>query len=312
LKTNQTKTSNTQNVKNMQYTFSFLLLCCIGSVAMAQNPVMDSAPAVKKEASVVNHTQKTGAKPTYGQTITLHVNTFLGDSLFMSTRRDYKKAQEITLPTQEQYAAEPDMPAILKTVLGMSVGDSVTILEPIADELREGLPEGFKNAANIRYQVVLSSIVTAEDLAKRAAEAQVKAEATKARSASVAQQVQTALTDYKAGKLGNRLQKSASGLEYIIIEKGTGAPIKMGDHIDTHYYGALKSTGAMFDNSFDRGESIDFPVGNLVPGFNEGMLLLNRGGKAIIFIPSALGYGEQGAGEVIPPNSDLVFYMELN
>lgn len=67
----------------------------------------------------------------------------------------------------------------------------------------------------------------------------------------------------------------------------------------------------MFDNSFERGEPAPFPVGQLIPGFNEGMQLLNRGGKAILFIPPALGYGEAGAGDVIPSNADLVFYIEM-
>ena len=67
----------------------------------------------------------------------------------------------------------------------------------------------------------------------------------------------------------------------------------------------------MFDNSYDRGGPSPFTVGGLIPGFNEGMKLLNRGGKALLFIPSDLGYGEQGAGAEIPPNTDLVFYIEM-
>jgi FKBP-type peptidyl-prolyl cis-trans isomerase FkpA/FKBP-type peptidyl-prolyl cis-trans isomerase FklB len=67
----------------------------------------------------------------------------------------------------------------------------------------------------------------------------------------------------------------------------------------------------MFDNSYDRGGPAPFNVGSLIPGFNEGMKLLNRGGKALLFIPSKLGYGEQGAGGDIPPNADLVFYIEM-
>jgi FKBP-type peptidyl-prolyl cis-trans isomerase FkpA len=229
----------------------------------------------------------------------------------MSTRRDYGGAREVTLPAKEQFDSEPQIPGIFKAVLTMANGDSCTLLEPIADELREGLPEGFKNIPHIRYIIVLTDIISPEMLKRREAEAQKLIEAAKARGAAVAAELQTSLTDYKAGKLGAKLQKSISGLEYIILDKGTGPAVKMGDQINTHYYGVLKSTGVMFDNSFDRGEAIPFPVGQLVPGFNEGMLLLNRGGKAIIFIPAALGYGDQGAGEAIPPNSDLVFYMEL-
>lgn len=289
----------------------FAVLLAGSGALTAQNPIADAAPAAPPQVKISNHTKKAGPKAAFGETVLLQVYTYLGDSLFMSTRRDYGGAREVTLPTKEQFDAEPQMPAIFKAIPDMAKGDSVTINEPIANELREGLPEGFKNISDIRYQVVLVDIITAETIQKRQAEAQKAAEATKARSAAVATEVQAALAGYKAGTLGDKLQKTASGLEYIILEKGTGAPIKMGETISTHYYGALKSTGAMFDNSFDRGEPIPFPVGQLVPGFNEGMMLLNRGGKAIIFIPAALGYGADSPGDVIPPNSDLVFYMEM-
>lgn len=291
--------------------YAIVVLCAFAASIQAQNPVMDAAPAKAPALQITNHTNKAGEKAQYGATVSINVYTFLGDSLFMSTRRDYGGARELTLPTKEQFDTEPQIPGIFKAVLTMAKGDSCTLLEPIAAELRDGLPEGFKNISAIRYNVVLADIISPEVLQKRQEEAQKAMEVTKARSAAVATEVQTALADYKAGKLGTKLQKSASGLEYIILEKGAGVPVKMGDQINTHYYGVLKTTGVMFDNSFDRGEAIPFPVGQLVPGFNEGMLLLNRGGKAIVFIPSALGYGEQGAGETIPPNSDLVFYMEL-
>ena len=229
----------------------------------------------------------------------------------MSTRRDYGGAREIALPAKEEFEAEAQVPAFLKAIMTMAEGDSVTVFEAIPDEHREQLPEGFKNVPAIRYEAVLVDIVSLEELQKREAEAQKMMEATTARGAIVATEVQTAITGYKAGTLGKKLQKTASGLEYIILEQGTGAPISMGDEISTHYYGVLTADGQMFDNSFDRGEPAPFPVGQLIPGFNEGMQLLNRGGKAILFIPPALGYGEAGAGDVIPANADLVFYIEM-
>lgn len=287
--------------------FLFLLLLLPGAIA-AQNPTTEAAlPQVK----ITNHTNKTGPKATFGETVSMQVYTYLGDSLFMSTRRDYGGAREIVLPLKEQFEADPQAPAFLKAIMAMAEGDSVTVLEPIADELREQMPEGFKTVPAVRYEAVLVDIVSAEELQVREAEAQKMREASVARGATVAKEVQTALAGYKAGTLGDKLRKTASGLEYLIIEQGTGAPIKMGDEINTHYYGVLTADGQMFDNSFDRGEPAPFPVGQLVPGFNEGMQLLNRGGKAILFIPPALGYGEAGAGEVIPPNANLVFYIEM-
>ncbi|MDZ4679577.1 MAG: FKBP-type peptidyl-prolyl cis-trans isomerase [Saprospiraceae bacterium] len=287
--------------------YLFSLLLWSGAIA-AQNPVTDAVPP---QVKITNHTNKTGPKATFGETVSMQVYTYLGDSLFMSTRRDYGGAREIALPTKEEFEAEPQAPAFLKAIFSMAKGDSVTVLESIPDEQREQLPEGFQTIPAIRYEAVLVDVVSLEELQKREAEAEKMMEAAIARGAVVAAEVQTAIAGYKAGTLGNKLQKTASGLEYLILEQGTGASISMGDEISTHYYGVLTADGTMFDNSFDRGEPAPFPVGQLIPGFNEGMLLLNRGGKAILFIPPALGYGEQGAGDAIPPNAGVVFYIEL-
>ncbi len=286
--------------------FLFSLLLCSGALA-AQNPVA-TAPS---EVKITNHTNKPGLKAGFGQTVSIQVYTYLGDSLFMSTRRDYGGAHEIALPTKEQFEAETQAPAFLTAIFSMAEGDSATIIEPIPEELRVQMPEGFKTIPAVRYEAVLVDIVSLEEMQKREAEFEKMMEATIARGAIVATEVQTALAGYKAGTLGKNLQKSASGLEYIILEQGTGAPINMGDEINTHYYGVLTADGQMFDNSFDRGEPTPFPVGQLIPGFNEGMQLLNRGGKAILFIPPVLGYGEAGAGDAIPANADLVFYIEM-
>jgi len=286
--------------------FLFSLLLWPGAIA-AQNPVTDAATP---EVKITNHTNKPGPKAAFGETVFVQVYTYLGDSLFMSTRRDYGGAREIVLPTKEQFEEDTQAPAFLKAIMSMAEGDSVTVLEPIADELREQMPEGFKTTPHVRYEAVLVDILSAEELQIREAEAEKMREASIARSPIVATEVQNAIGAYKAGTLGKKLQKTASGLEYILLEQGTGAPISAGDFINTHYYGALATDGTMFDNSFDRGEPGSFRPDLLIPGFSEGMQLLNRGGKAILFIPAALGYGEEGGGG-IPPNADLVFYIEM-
>ena len=132
------------------------------------------------------------------------------------------------------------------------------------------------------------------------------------RTAEIAAKIKADLDAYKANTLGDKLKSTASGLEYIIHEQGTGASVKDGDFVPTHYYGVLKSTGVEFDNSFTGGgDPPTFRVGDLIDGFNEGMKLLNRGGKATLFIPWQLGYGANGSGS-IPAKADLVFYIELN
>ncbi len=103
-----------------------------------------------------------------------------------------------------------------------------------------------------------------------------------------------------------------SGLEYYIIEEGTGEQAAAGRMVQVHYYGVLED-GTKFDESYMRGEPIEFQLGSgrVIPGWEEGIALLTAGSKAQLVIPPYLAYGEQGAGGAIPPNATLIFDVEL-
>jgi FKBP-type peptidyl-prolyl cis-trans isomerase FklB len=101
-----------------------------------------------------------------------------------------------------------------------------------------------------------------------------------------------------------------SGLQYIVEKEGTGAMPKITDNVTTHYHGSLVN-GKVFDSSVERGQPASFGVNQVIPGWTEALQLMKVGSKWKIFIPSNLGYGEQGAGKMIPPNSALIFELEL-
>ena len=115
-----------------------------------------------------------------------------------------------------------------------------------------------------------------------------------------------------AGKTGTKTVTTASGLKYSDILVGTGASPVTGKQVTVHYTGTLEN-GKKFDSSVDRKEPFSFTigVGQVIPGWDEGVMTMKVGGKRKLIIPSKLGYGARGAGGAIPPNATLLFDVEL-
>jgi FKBP-type peptidyl-prolyl cis-trans isomerase FklB len=101
-----------------------------------------------------------------------------------------------------------------------------------------------------------------------------------------------------------------SGLQYKVLKSGTGKKPRPNQTVTVNYRGTLVD-GAEFDNSYKRGEPATFQVSGVIKGWTEALQLMPAGSKWQLFIPPDLAYGEQGAGEVIPPNSTLIFEIEL-
>lgn len=132
-----------------------------------------------------------------------------------------------------------------------------------------------------------------------------------------AQQAEEAASNREAGEAflaenakREDVQTTESGLQYRVIEEGDGARPAADDRVTVHYTGTLID-GTKFDSSHDRGEPATFALNQVIPGWTEGLQLMEEGSTYEFFIPSDLAYGEQGRPGPIGPNSTLIFEVEL-
>ncbi|MCG6918710.1 MAG: FKBP-type peptidyl-prolyl cis-trans isomerase [Deltaproteobacteria bacterium] len=148
----------------------------------------------------------------------------------------------------------------------------------------------------------------------RAAVASLREKTVAAMQASIKEQAQKNLAEGEKFLAENKIKEgvktTGSGLQYKVIEEGEGSSPKAGDTVTVHYRGTFVD-GTEFDSSYQRGEPATFPLTGVIPGWTEALQLMKKGSKWVLFIPSDLAYGERGAGSRIPPNSTLIFEVEL-
>ena len=135
--------------------------------------------------------------------------------------------------------------------------------------------------------------------------------ASKAKAEAIAKSAQDEGDKYRADfTKGKDVKTTKSGLLYKIENAGKGEAIKATDTVKVHYIGKLPN-GKVFDSSMERGQPVEFQLNQVIPGWTEGLQLVKKGGKIQLVIPPELGYGKQGAGASIPPNSTLIFDVEV-
>jgi len=241
------------------------------------------------------------------------------DSVLVNSSRDYGQPVPVTIPdpaTLKSKDGGPGKSNPIADVVGyMSVGDSVSVLIPVTNELRAKAGDMLANVKMMTYTIVLADVKNEEEYQEfvTAEKEAIKAKTTalQAREPEVAAVVEDIAKQYNKGALADKLLSTATGLKYMILEKGEGAPAQIGGPAQVQYYGVL-TNGTMFDNSFKRGRPHNFTLGKgeVIAGWDEGISLLNEGDKAVLFIPSNLGYGAADNGQ-IPANSELIFYVEV-
>lgn len=248
-----------------------------------------------------HHTSKGAQKLNVGDIATFHLTWRKGDSTIVSTRQgEISKPEKIKMP--ELSKTGRDIPPHVAGLRMMGVGDSVTIHIPL-DTLPD-MQKAFPGAKELLCDITLVSIQSADEFQK---EMEVKMQAYRAIDSTTKEMI----TKFKDKKLGADLIKTASGLQYIITSPGSGAKVAAGSMTKVHYFGCTME-GERFDDSYSREMPIELPVGmgQVIKGWDEGLTYFNEGSKGYLFIPSKLGYGDQGQGP-IKPNSDLVFYVEI-
>lgn len=251
------------------------------------------------------YTDSDGEQPQPGDYAYFHAQIRKGDSVVYRTRQQSPEPPFFQVP---QEGAEARQPSPYEDVLRtMRMGDSATIFVPL-DSLPQ-VPQGFEGVDEIAYDVVMVDIKSNEEF--QSLQQQLREEA-QARAADVKGKVDQIVAQYAAGELDDQITTTDSGLKYIILEQGSGPAAEPGKLVSVNYYGVL-TDGQRFDDSYSRGQAFPFPLGQgrVIPGWDEGIDLLNAGAEAALFIPAELGYGQAGSPPAIPPNSELIFYVEL-
>ncbi len=185
----------------------------------------------------------------------------------------------------------------------LSVGDSATIYVPVDSVGKSGqqLPPFLKKGTDIKYTIKVLKVQSKAEFDKDMAAEQIKS---KADAENRKAQLPQLMADY-VKKSGMAFSTTASGLQYSIQKEGTGESPKNGYSCKCNYVGKF-----LDGKIFDQNKGVDMPIGGMIPGFNEALMMMKKGGKATFLIPPAIGYGEQGGGP-IPGNSPLVFEVEL-
>ena len=242
-----------------------------------------------------------------------NMSLMAGDSLLQSTTTMGKPS---VLKYMEDNTSYGQLQPLVELIGTLHEGDSIMFYFPV--DSFDNKPPSFDSLESpLVYHVGIVDVMNEADFEAHSDSIQKEQEAVRQvvrdRLPDVETKAKATYDAYKKGELTAQMKSTESGIRYVIHEQGDGPLPVVGDQVSVHYYGMLDADAKMFDTSFRGGQPYQFPIGRgqVIRGWDEGLLVLPKGTKATLFIPASLAYGAAGSPPVIPENADLIFYVEL-
>ena len=246
------------------------------------------------------HETNEGDLPKVGDLVELTLSCTVNDSTVI-----IPESNNIIQLSEPSFATD-----FMEGIAMMHKGDSASFIVNIDSTFKHvfrvpELPEEFNSKDVMRFEVKVNDFYPESDYTKKMVEGVKKNNPDETERANAELQKYFEENHIK-------VTPTATGLCYVIREEGNGVMPKKGDNVKVHYVGKLLD-GTVFDSSIERGEPIQIPIGMgyVIPGWDEGIMMMSKGEKGVLYIPYYLGYGDRGAGTEIPPFSNLIFEVEL-
>lgn len=257
------------------------------------------------------YTQGEGAQPQVGALMDVNLSCMVNDTVVI-----IPNSENTMQMVGSQFAGD-----LFEGLAMMHVGDSASFIVNIDSTFiklfgQPKLPEGFNSTDVMRFEVRLVDCYPESEYpvrfnAKLKKETQKKVAQLKVDYPNETEVAAQQLAEYLAtNKI--KAEQTESGLYYLRTQEGMGEKPTAGQQVSVHYVGKLLD-GTVFDSSYDRGKPfvVTIGVGQVIPGWDEGILLMSKGEKGVLYIPYYLAYGERAAGDEIAPFSNLIFEVEL-
>jgi FKBP-type peptidyl-prolyl cis-trans isomerase FkpA len=288
-------------------------LIAVALIAFASACKKGGSGKTKSGFDYTIHKKNSGKTPKEGDFAYAEMYVRKDTQLIFSTKMSGQDAQ-FQIKTDKK-VDNPIYKMITEGLQLLAVGDSATFSFNV--DTMKTKPREFEGGKQAIITLVMKKIQTEDEfvatLNPQQKTAYQEMKIFQARAIKVADSTSVLAKNFAAGKLPANVQTTASGLKYAILNQGNGAQATKGMGVAVHYYGSL-TNGTQFDQSYEGGQPFPFLLGQgqVIPGWDEGIALLKEGTTAVLFVPAALAYGDKvQPGGPIPPNADLVFYVDL-